>query len=136
MPFTKGQSGNPSGGTPGKKYARNSPLVVQKAIKWALRNMDKEPGTEGKAPSGVAAALLREARENSSKFLDRVERMWKASKDKGSEKEEPLNPQDVKFGETIDRLLEEFGNAQSGSVGRGGSPGAARKPEMAAASEG
>jgi hypothetical protein len=110
MPFKKGESGNPKGALPGRKRAKRGSAMMGKGIMWALKHMDDEPGKEGQAPSGVAKALLKEARDNPSKFLDRAVKMFEAEKGKAAARggNEPLTSQDRHYGEVIDRLLKEF----------------------------
>lgn len=131
MTFVKGKSGNPKGSVPGKKRAKRGSGTWRRDLLWAYKHMDDEPGTEGRAPSGGAKALLREARENRSKFLDRVEKVLQGGKEKETaDKEEPISLQDQHYGEIIERLLKEFANAQLGTVGRGGLPRSVGKPEV------
>jgi hypothetical protein len=121
MTFVKGKSGNPKGSVPGKKRAKKGSGTWRRDLLWAYRHMGDEPGTEGRAPSGGAKAMLREARENPSKFLDQVEKVLQAGKGKAAEPDEPVRSQDQHYGEIIDRLLKEFADAQPGTVGRGSS---------------
>jgi len=123
MPFRKGESGNPQGAAPGKKRAQQGSGEWRRAILWAFKHMEDESDTEGKAPSGAAKALLREARENRTKFLDRVERVLHGGKEKAAaQKEDALSIQDQHYGEVIDCLLKEFAHVQSGTVGNGNQP--------------
>jgi hypothetical protein len=135
MPFKKGQSGNPRGRVPGTKHAQRGTGTYRKALLWAFQHMDDEPGQEGAAPSGAAKAMLKEARDNPSKFLDRVERILQVGKEKasGAGKDEAITSQDQHYGETIDRLLKEFEDAQPGTVGGGGPARPNGKPALAAA---
>jgi hypothetical protein len=94
--------------------------------------MDDEPGQEGKAPSGAASVMLREARENPSKFLDRVERVLHPGNGKAAKTDESISPQDQHYGETIDRLLKEFVDGQSGTVGKHSTPRTNGKPPLQA----
>jgi hypothetical protein len=113
MPFKKGESGNPKGAVPGRKRAKRGSALMSKGITWALKHMDDDVGKEGQAPSGVAKALLKEARENPSKFLDRAVRMFAAEKQKAAGGgNSPLSSQDRHYGEVIDRLLIEFAEGQ------------------------
>jgi hypothetical protein len=121
MPFGKGKSGNPKGSVRGKRRAKRGSGVWSKAAQWALQHMEDQPGTEGEAPSGAAKAMLREARENTSKFLDRVERAWRGANEKAAAgKEQAVSAQDLHYGEVVERLLKEFEDAQPRTMGRGG----------------
>jgi hypothetical protein len=132
MTFVKGKSGNPKGSVRGKKRSQKGSGTWRRDLLWSYKHMGDEPGTEGRAPSGGAKALLREARENPSKFLDRVEKVLQAGKEKAAEQDEPISAQDQHYGEIIDRLLKEFADGQPGAVGSGGPPRPGRKPQVQA----
>ena len=56
-----------------ERYPADAPFPWEKAIRWVAKHMG-EPGAAEKA-SGLQAVLLREAAENPSKFLDRLQRL-------------------------------------------------------------